>query len=205
MARNSKWTAVVTVAVILSGVIAFGTTVRQVNLSEMVGYADRVFYGKCLSAESKFDPDTGVTFREYRFRVKESVKGGVEGEEVIVRQIQMMGSRGSSIPGIPSYRKGQELLLFLHANSKLGLTSPVGMSQGTFKTQRLPGGEVGFINSQQNRNLTYQMESQSQSGRALTSDQLDLISSGRPVPLRMFREMVQNLDRLHEREGKVVK
>jgi len=200
-----KWITVASFLVFLSSLLVLGTTVKTVNLSQMVGFADRVFYGRCVSAESKFDPNAGVTVMEYKFRVSENLKGVVEGEEIVIRQLQMLGSQGASIPGMPYYRKGQQLLLFLHADSRLGLTSPVGMSQGTFKAQKLEGGEVGFVNPQRNRNLAYQMESQTQSARALSSEQLNLISSGQPIPLKMMQEMVNELDELHEREGGVVK
>jgi len=182
-----------------------GTSVRQLNLSEMVLYADRVFYGHCMSAETMFDAENGVTVREYRFYVKESLKGVTEGDEVVVRQLLRMGSQGPSVPGIPSYRKGQELLLFLHGDSKLGLTSPVGLQQGTFNPLKLESGEIGFVNPLKNRNLTYAMETRSPSAQALTSDEWTLLESGQPVPLHMFQDMVRKLDVLHQRQGGVVK
>lgn len=205
MAKKFEPFTLGTVIVFLSSFLLFGTSVRQLNLSEMVGYADRVFYGKCVAAESKLDPDSGVTVREYRFHVIENLKGVRTGEEVLVRQLMTMGSQGPSIPGIPSYRKGQELLLFLHADSRLGLTSPVGMQQGTFRPLKMESGEIGFVNPLKNRNLTYALESGSPAVQALSSDELYTLESGQPVPLSKFREMVRKLDQLHEREGGVVK
>ena len=205
MTTKLRCTITSSLLVILNSFLLFGTTVKPVNLSEMVEYADRVFYGRCVSAESKFDSEAGATVREYRFLVKESLKGVVEGEEVVIRQIQTMGSRGPSIPGIPAYHKGQQLLLFLHADSRIGLTSPVGMSQGTFMVRKLPSGEVGFVNPQKNRNLTHQIEPQALASQVLSAEQINLLDSGEPIPLNAMREMVRNLDELHEREGGVVK
>lgn len=182
-----------------------GMSIKQVNISELVGSADRVFYGKCLSAESKFDPEAGIMVKEYRFLVLESLKGVTQGEDVVIRQIQMMGRSSASIPGVPSYRKGQELLLFLHADSRLGLTSPVGMSQGTFKPSRLQGGEIGFANPQHNQNLVQNLGGQSRAAQALSTAQLNLLASGQPVPLNMLREVVRQLDELNERQEGVVK
>lgn len=197
------------VAIILVGLLGvfslFGTSVRQVNLSQMVQYADRVFYGKCLSAEVKLDPDSGVMVQEYRFQVMESLKGVGEGDVVVVRQLSNLGRGGPAIPGMPSYRKGQELLLFLHGNSRLGLTSPVGMAQGTFRKLKLADGEVGFMNPQGNRNLSRDLGRQSPAAEVLTGEELQYLDSGEPVPLSMFREMVGKLDRFHHGHGGVDK
>ena len=205
MAKKRNWIVPLVVAAIIGCLPLLGTSVKQLNLSEMVQIADRVFYGKCISAESKLDPDIGITVREYRFSVLENLKGVSEEEEVLVRQVLMMGSHGPSIPGLPSYYKGQGLLLFLHGDSRLGLTSPVGMSQGTFRPQRLDNGEVGFVNPQKNRNLTHAMEPGSPAAQALSSNEMSMLDSERPVPLRMFREMVRKIDEVHERDGGVVR
>jgi hypothetical protein len=188
-----------------SNFICLGMSIKPVNIMEMVEFSDRVFYGKCLSAESKFDPVSGVNVREYRFRVLEALKGVNDEEEIVIRHIETMGSKGASIPGIPSYRKGQELLLFLHADSRLGLTSPVGMSQGTFRPRKLENGEIGFQNPQGNQNLALRIQGTSPAARALSREQLDLLESGQPVPLNMFRDMVELLDELHEKQQGVIK
>jgi len=171
----------------------------------MVKYADRVFYGKCLSAEEKLDPESGVIVREYRFQVLEALKGVNKKDVVVVRQLSQLGGGAPAIPGIPSYRKGQKLLLFLHGDSRLGLTSPVGMAQGTFRSQRLANGEVGFINGQRNRNLTRNLGTRSPAAAALTTEELKYLDSGKPVPLRMFRDVVGKLDALHHELGGVDK
>ncbi len=205
MKYGRRWLAFAAFWVSLNGLILFGTSVKQVNLSQMVRYADRVFYGKCVSVESKLDPDSGFTIQEYRFRVIEGLKGVAEGEEVVVRQLLSMGSGGPAISGLPSYQKGQDLLLFLHADSRLGLTSPVGMQQGTFRPLKLENGEIGFVNPLKNRNLVYDLESRSPAAQSLSSDELSRLESGEPVPLGTFRDVVGKFDLVHEREGGVVK
>lgn len=196
------------VAIILVGILGTyslsGTSVRQVNLSEMVEFADRIFYGQCISAETKLDPDSGVIVQEYRFRVLESLKG-VSESEVTIRQLSNLGRGGPAIPGMPTYQKGQALLLFLHGDSRLGLTSPVGMTQGTFRARKLSSGEVGFMNPQRNRNLTYELRAQSPAAEILSAEEVHQLDSGKPVPLSVFREMVEKLDRLHDRDGGVEK
>jgi hypothetical protein len=42
------------------------------------------------------------------------------------------------LPGLPSYREGEEVLLFLRTPSHAGLTSPVGGTMGKLAVQRDP-------------------------------------------------------------------
>jgi hypothetical protein len=44
-----------------------------------------------------------------------------------------------SFAGLPAYRVGEEVVLFLYPTSNVGFTSPVGGLQGKFLIQRLPG------------------------------------------------------------------
>jgi hypothetical protein len=181
--------------------LTLGTTVRTVNLPEMVEYSQRVFYGKCLSIQSALDPDTGLSVREYRFLVLEGLKGAKSGEEISVRQLLGMGQRHPVLPGLPQYRKGQKLLLFLHGDSRLGLTSPVGMAQGIFRPERRRSGEVGFVNRFRNRNLASEIRRRPQQESALSPEELKQLDSGEPIPLGTFRNMVERLERAQKRVG----
>jgi hypothetical protein len=61
--------------------------------------------------------------------------------------------QSASIAGMPTFKKGEETVIFLHGNSKLGLTSPVGLYQGRLevrggsgtKTVRGPFDEQGLF------------------------------------------------------------
>ena len=51
------------------------TTVRTVNLEDMVRFADRIFWGRCVAVENGGSSENGMTVRHYRFRVVEGLKG----------------------------------------------------------------------------------------------------------------------------------
>ena len=86
----------------LMNTIGWATSVRTVNLLEMVGLADRIFWGRCLGAEGKVDLSSGLAIVEYTFEVREGVKGVQSGERVVFRQAR--SGLVSGIPGIPRYR-----------------------------------------------------------------------------------------------------
>lgn len=170
-------------------------SVRTVNLREMVEASGRVFYGRCLAAEDVLDPDLGFTVREYRFRVIEGLKGASAGEIVVFRQVGS-GRGPVSIPGVPQYRKGQDTLLFLYADSRLGLTSPVGLEQGLFRAEPLETGEVGFINGYGNRNLAADLAERTVAEAGLSVQEARMLRSDAPIPLDVLRELVRKFDRL---------
>ena len=104
------------------------TTVREVDLPEMVNAADRIFVGRCVAVESRRD-ERGAPTTYVTFRVAEGIKGQF-GRTIAIKQIGGGSQSLLHIADMPSYSVGEEVLLFLHPNSRLGFTSPVGLHQG---------------------------------------------------------------------------
>lgn len=175
---------------------ALATRVRMLNLVEMVKLSDRIFWGVCLDAGQKEDPDTGLTTMEYTFRVQRGFKGVQTGDRVVFRQLQAAPGRAQGIVGMPRFNKGNELLIFLHGDSRIGLTSPVGMEQGLFRLERMQDGEMGVINSLGNANLAYNLQTDQIQSSGLARADLDLLSKARkPMPLEAFAALVDKIGR----------
>ncbi len=106
----------------------------RLSLEQVVSAADRAFVGRVVAVRSGRDraglPSTWVTFS-----VMEAIKG-VRGSKVTIKQIGAAEplSDGSvyRIPGVPSYKPGDEMVLFLAGKSPAGFSSPIGLSQGKF-------------------------------------------------------------------------
>ncbi len=151
----------ITTTVLLTGWVCFfltsniilGTSVRLVNLVEMVYLADRIFVGKCLSSEEIVDPVLQLPVTEHRFVVQQGIKGVDVGAEILVRQL-------SQISGTTRHRKGDRLLIFLHGDSRVGLTSPVGMGQGVFQLAKGVQGQWTVTNALRNQNLVFNLTGQ---------------------------------------------
>jgi hypothetical protein len=171
------------------------TTVRRVNLFEMVELADRVFAGRCLSAHPMIDPATGYPIVEYTFLVREGLKGVADGQRVVFRQIAGGEGKARGIHGVPRYHEGQELLLFLHGDSAIGLTSPVGLAQGSFRLEKSETGEVHALNSMRNRNLTYNLSRDEIVASGLSAAEVEDMRAPQPLPLSRMREVVDKISR----------
>jgi hypothetical protein len=132
-----------------------------------------------------------MTIREYHFRVADGIKGVETGETLTFRQVLGFPAR---VAGVPQYQKGQQVLLFLHGDSRLGLTSPVGMHQGTFSVTRLEDGEPAFLNTLENKNLSKGFESRSASDLGITNREMEILRSGQPLRLSDLRELVSKIN-----------
>ena len=178
---------------LISGLI-LGTSVRVVNLVEMVSLADRIFLGQCVSSEDGVDPVLQMPITEYRFVVQQGIKGVGAGEEILVRQV-------SGIAGTPRYRKGESLLIFLHGDSQLGLTSPVGMGQGIFQVEKGSQG-MTVTNALQNQNLVHNLTGQLPLALDLNTEDLEDLTEERidlEVMLTILGRISSSLDSVFPR------
>ncbi len=175
--------------------VAQAATVRTVNLVEMVELAGRVFRGRCVSAQQVVHESLGLPVMEYTFMVEDGIKGVADGQTIKFRQA-LLGA------DIPLYRPGQELMLFLHPESKIGLTSPVGMGQGMFRVSKSGPGDVTVLNALGNRNLAYNLSAQQLQSPGLSAGQMERLRNSSAIPLSDFRDMVAKISNWSDSRGK---
>ena len=167
------------------------TRVRLVNLEEMVRYADRIFWGVCIRTKVLEQEKMGLTVMEYTFKVREGFKGVMTGERITFRQILYLGSARIPLAGIPIYKNGSDLLLFLHGDSSIGLTSPVGMGQGLFRIMTLGDGRLGVVNVLENANLFYNTDT----GEAIRSLQRLSVVGEKAIAMDDLASMISDIRR----------
>jgi hypothetical protein len=130
--------------------------VRPVGLEEMTLRADRIFSGRCVNVRVAPDPDLGQLVTYVTFAPHRVEKGDIRGSVTI----KLLGDqdadapRGQATQGVPVFRKGEELILFLYGDSPRGLTSPVGFGQGKFDILEDKEGHPLAFNQVGNENLT---------------------------------------------------
>jgi hypothetical protein len=131
---------------LLAATTASATSVRRLSPTEVDALAARIFEGRCLSARS-ITVGEGLPATEYVFAVDNVLKGeGLEeslrgaGGRLVVRQVGGSREDGSTyrVVGVPEYRVGARYRLALHGESRLGLTCPVGLSQGVRQLEAPP-------------------------------------------------------------------
>ncbi|MSS73510.1 MAG: hypothetical protein EXS64_18775 [Candidatus Latescibacteria bacterium] len=110
--------------------------VVALGIEEVVARADRIFVGTCVEVRGERDPEHGIVVTRYTFTVSRPVKGQVGGTVTFRQYGGSAGKRRTVIDGLPVYRPGEEVVLFLKPDSAWGLTSPVGLFQGRYEVSR---------------------------------------------------------------------
>lgn len=125
--------------------------VRQVNLEEMTARADRIFSGRVVEVRLDLDDERPVT--TVTFEVDRVVKGDLEATVTL----RMRGDRVADSPtrtlDRPAFRPGEEVVLFVYGDSRIGTTNPVGLYQGKFVVTEDKTGQRRAVNAHGNRGL----------------------------------------------------
>jgi hypothetical protein len=125
----------VSLPILLAGAAGASVVVRA-DLAALVSNAERVVEGRCLSTRPVLD-GAGNIATEVRLLVARGFKGAQAGTEIDFRiPGGEMGGEGLVLAGMPTFRAGEEVLLFLTVESHTGIRVPVGLGQGKFSVQR---------------------------------------------------------------------
>jgi hypothetical protein len=123
-------------------------TVQRLEIEELVGQCEvaiegRVLRVRALEVERK-RIETEITFSVARRF------WGEAGSELVVRLPGgvLPDGRGLVLPGMPRMVEGEELLLFLSAESSRGTRVPVGLAQGRFRIERRAQGLKTLVRDQ---------------------------------------------------------
>lgn len=108
--------------------------VAQVSLEKMTRSAGKIVAGRCVGIKMGFHPQyQNVKATYVTLEVFDVLKG-----DVVPQLAFMQFGHGRETPETPSYKEGEEIVLFLYPESQYGFTSPVGGHQGRFELQTDP-------------------------------------------------------------------
>ena len=150
--NQSSWIRWFAVSVVVAALVSpvGSSTVRPVNLEEMTTQAAIIFAGRCVASEVVRDGSLGLDVTVATFEATRWIKGDAR-PRVTLRFLA--ATPDSRIMGLPGFTTGEELVLFLHGVSDLGLTSPVGLGQGKFEVHVDKHGGKVAINATGNSTL----------------------------------------------------
>lgn len=142
------------VACTISGLAT--TVLKKVNVEDLTADAQRIFYGKCIAADSGRDTN-GLPCAIYTFEVTRTLKGDAD-RRIRIKQFGVTRALNDGtvthVEGMPQYLVGESYLLFLSEESSLGFTSPQGLGQGAFRSFRDPQTQrIAVENGSKNRSL----------------------------------------------------
>lgn len=188
---------------LLLPVVAFPLTVLQLNLEQLTALSEKIFIGRCASVVSERD-SAGRPIQVVTYDVDTMLKGE-PAERVTFRQLGLAdeGSGLQELGGVttvgvfrelPRYTVGEEAVVFLSEEGRLGLTAPVGLMQGKFEVKTTDG-EKTVVNGAGNRGLFIgRKESPKFKSLSLTAKEKRLVKqNGGLLPLDGFVSLVKKL------------
>jgi hypothetical protein len=165
-------------------------TLLPLDLPALTGQAERIFVGRVETVASGRDAN-GLPAVWTTFAVEQPLKGWHEAVPAHLTLKQLGASFGGAdapvVPhaAVPRYRAGESVVLFVHPDSALGFTSPVGLGQGCFRITE-HGGVRTVENDVGNRNLAAGPATALRRGGPAPA-------AAEPLPLAAFVARVQDL------------
>lgn len=120
------------------------------NLEQITSRAAVILRGSVISARVERHPElTGLHTVVVTMHVKETLKGPPRSRYTFRQYIWDIRDRDDAA----GYRKGDDMLLFLIAPNRYGLSSPAGSDQGRFRIRRDALGREMAVNGHGNNRL----------------------------------------------------
>jgi hypothetical protein len=136
---------------------------RRLDLATMTREAGSIVAGRIVDLhEGRHPKYQNIRVLYVTVQVNQMVKGDTTdrftfmqfGGRAGLAQGKKSLSMAQSLPDLPAYRVGQEVVLFLYPPSNAGFTSPVGGGQGMFEIRRQPGQPTTVVSEGGNGSLT---------------------------------------------------
>lgn len=140
---------------------ALASTVLRFSPDELADNATIVIHGKVESKQARRMSE-GVIVTNYGIKVTEAFHGGMAFKAAKAKgqapaELKLAGKtftfsayggvtaeRGSGISGAASYEKGEEVLVFLTGENKIGCRAAVGLAQGKYTIREVEGKRLAF-------------------------------------------------------------
>jgi hypothetical protein len=134
MNRASVYASVAFAGMALLGTsLASATTVQKFTMQELSKKSDAIVMAKVEDQSSRQDASNKEIYTYITLSVLESVKGAKGEKTMTIRQLGgSVGNLISVVPGMPNFKNGEEVVLFLSAKDREGYPWVMGLQQGKY-------------------------------------------------------------------------
>ena len=123
----------VTVVALLAAQAAFATTVQKLSLQDLTKRSDSIVMARVDDAVSAWDAGHKEIYTTYTLQILNAVKGRKGESTVTIRQIGgIVDHIASIVPGMPSFKKGEQVVVCLTQRDKAGYPWVMGLQQGKY-------------------------------------------------------------------------
>jgi len=134
MNRATVYASVVLAGIaLLAASLASATTVQKFTLKELATKSNAIVMARVEDQSSRQDAGNKEIYTYITVSVLESVKGAKGEKTITIRQLGgSVGNLISAVPGMPSFKAGEEVVLFLSAKDRAGYPWVMGLQQGKY-------------------------------------------------------------------------
>jgi len=112
---------------------AFATSVLKFSLQELTKKSDSIVMARVDDAVSSWDAAHKEIYTFYTLSVLQGVKGNKGATTITLRELGgTVGNISSIVPGMPSFQKGEEVVVFLTQKDAAGYPWVMGLQQGKY-------------------------------------------------------------------------
>jgi hypothetical protein len=123
-----KFTEIVFIIALLAAP-ALSTTVKKMDLKELVSLSDAIAQGTVESIETRWEDKSIYTYTS--IRVDEGIKGAPRRALLVRQPGGQIGALILDAPGTPKFKQGDQVIVFLR-DRKDGTFDVVGLGQGKY-------------------------------------------------------------------------
>jgi hypothetical protein len=121
-------------------VAATATTVPRMNVKDLARSAGIVVHGRVVRHWLAWDTTHTFIWTHYAVQVEDRIKGEAADTTVISEPGGVLDGIGMKVEGVPEYRDGEEVVVFLH-RTPIGYWRSYGLMQGKFTVIQDAGGQ----------------------------------------------------------------
>ena len=126
---------------LLGATYAAATTVQKMSLRDLAKKSDAIVLARVEDETARYDANKEI-YTYITLRVLEPVKGPKKDEVVTIRQLGgTVDKIASIVPGTPTFRKGEEVVVFLTGKDVAGYPWVMGLQQGKYSVTADEKGE----------------------------------------------------------------
>lgn len=133
MNRASRLAMVAFAVFALTGAgVANATTVQKLSIKDLAKKSDAVVLARVEDQTARYDANKEI-YTYITLRVLDPVKGSRKDDVLTIRQIGgVVDNIASIVPGMPSFKKGEEVVVFLSQRDRDGYPWVMGLQQGKY-------------------------------------------------------------------------
>jgi uncharacterized protein (DUF2141 family) len=117
---------------LITASFAAATTVQKMSLRDLAKNSDAIVLARVEDQTARYDSNKEI-FTYITLRVLEPVKGPKKDDVLTIRQLGgTVDKIASIVPGTPSFRQGEEVVVFLTGKDRAGYPWVMGLQQGKY-------------------------------------------------------------------------